>query len=360
MKPTKNRIFCLASRRAKMLFATKEEADRFIAFNTEEILRESRKAPVRSYYCALCCGYHVTSNPSTEEGEHMDSRDQELIHRLENPDEGLKAAREELAREQAQAKVEEKSQNSVISQRFGVKLSQIYSLLSVLRIEEARTLMDKMAGNLQEEMIQSPDWHRGAYFVEKLKALRSLSDRYESIIQDPDLVEEVISAKTSKSDTLGKLLRQMVVNRELTEAIERGIDGLQGMDGTDPDKLIEISSAIGEAISQLNGSGITKERKAYNARVSEIIREKGLVVDSVKELRVRKPTKKSRLHTLKVISLLETAVKAEKEGNTLLKENCIKEAIDLLPSIPPGEEKDGILHYLGLSDSEDYEFVNDG
>lgn len=44
-----------------MQFQTKEEADRFIAYNAEEIKQKSGYAPVRSYYCKACCCYHLTS-----------------------------------------------------------------------------------------------------------------------------------------------------------------------------------------------------------------------------------------------------------------------------------------------------------
>ena len=60
MKP-KICYFCVACQRPKMLFETQEEADRFIAYNRGDILRGRRKAPVRSYYCEICGGWHVTS-----------------------------------------------------------------------------------------------------------------------------------------------------------------------------------------------------------------------------------------------------------------------------------------------------------
>lgn len=65
-----------------MLFFEQSEADNFIKYNHGGILEENGKAPVRSYYCELCCGYHVTSNPSKEEGEQMDSKDSHLIKEL--------------------------------------------------------------------------------------------------------------------------------------------------------------------------------------------------------------------------------------------------------------------------------------
>ena len=62
-----------------MLFEEKKNADNFIRFNKDEIFEENGKAPVRSYYCVFCSGWHVTSNPSLEQGEEQDKRDMDLI-----------------------------------------------------------------------------------------------------------------------------------------------------------------------------------------------------------------------------------------------------------------------------------------
>ena len=61
MKPTKNKIYCNDSGKPKMLFKTKEKANRFIEFNSEEIESESGYSPIRSYFCVSCNGWHVTS-----------------------------------------------------------------------------------------------------------------------------------------------------------------------------------------------------------------------------------------------------------------------------------------------------------
>ena len=83
MKPTKNRVYCYGCQRSKMLFESKEKADKFIAYNSEGILEENGKAPVRSYYCGMCGGYHVTSNPSIVAGESLDQRDQMIFNKLD-------------------------------------------------------------------------------------------------------------------------------------------------------------------------------------------------------------------------------------------------------------------------------------
>ena len=75
-------VNCYACKRRKMLFGEQSEADNFIKYNQGGILEENGKAPVRSYYCELCCGYHVTSNPSKEEGEKLDRQDSQLIKEL--------------------------------------------------------------------------------------------------------------------------------------------------------------------------------------------------------------------------------------------------------------------------------------
>ena len=75
MKPTKNKIFCVSCKRPKMLFESQAKADNFILYNKEEIEEENGKAPVRSYYCRLCGGWHVTSNPSKENAKRLDVKE---------------------------------------------------------------------------------------------------------------------------------------------------------------------------------------------------------------------------------------------------------------------------------------------
>ncbi len=82
MKPLRNQIFCYGCKKHKMLFETQAKADNFIRYNSEGILEENGKAPIRSYYCEICGGYHVTSNPSEEIGEHLNQRDHQRLKNL--------------------------------------------------------------------------------------------------------------------------------------------------------------------------------------------------------------------------------------------------------------------------------------
>lgn len=61
MKPTKSRFFCREAQRSKMLFESQKKAENFMQYNNKEILNESGYAPVRSYHCIACDGWHLTS-----------------------------------------------------------------------------------------------------------------------------------------------------------------------------------------------------------------------------------------------------------------------------------------------------------
>lgn len=66
MKPKKNRIFCNDCQKTKMLFSSEKKAELFIERNSEEMKAFGRYVPVRVYYCNMCGGWHVTSNPNAD------------------------------------------------------------------------------------------------------------------------------------------------------------------------------------------------------------------------------------------------------------------------------------------------------
>ena len=83
MKPTRNKVYCLSCRRQKMIFESQSKADNFIRYNQEEIEEENGRAPVRSYYCKLCAGWHVTSKASKAVKVLSDRRDERLLEEVD-------------------------------------------------------------------------------------------------------------------------------------------------------------------------------------------------------------------------------------------------------------------------------------
>lgn len=88
MKPTKSKVYCLDAGRSKILFESEKKAGNFLKFNTNEILKTANHAPVRSYFCKACNGWHVTSsavvlNIPTHVDKVMDSFHEEQKNRAE-------------------------------------------------------------------------------------------------------------------------------------------------------------------------------------------------------------------------------------------------------------------------------------
>ncbi len=95
MKPQKNHIFCPQCNKHKMQFTTAEEADRFLSYNSDEILVENGHAPIRSYFCSACNCWHVTSNPYAYNG----AKDLQLPREMRYMEKTAKAAIRENIRE---------------------------------------------------------------------------------------------------------------------------------------------------------------------------------------------------------------------------------------------------------------------
>lgn len=57
--PTRNRYFCNAIGRTKMLFKTEAEAKLYLAYNWS-VQEDGSSKPCRAYRCNCCDGWHVT------------------------------------------------------------------------------------------------------------------------------------------------------------------------------------------------------------------------------------------------------------------------------------------------------------
>lgn len=108
-----NRVFCPCCYKHKVLFETEAQANNFIKFNQDVIEATNGYAPVRSYYCPLCCGWHVTSldealwrdEPSTAErilDEHHNMKEtieERMAKKLPDDDTSEDVSRDQLLNE---------------------------------------------------------------------------------------------------------------------------------------------------------------------------------------------------------------------------------------------------------------------
>lgn len=141
MKPTRNHIYCPSCGHEKMLFESQAKADAFIRFNSGKMLAETGKAPVRSYYCALCYGYHVTSNPSAEDAEWLDRHDRaigQMLNRTASP------------------KTEMRSLGGNLGGPYADRIENAKVLMSELRLEEAEKQLDAVLCDIRLELLRRP------------------------------------------------------------------------------------------------------------------------------------------------------------------------------------------------------------
>lgn len=162
MKQNKNMIFCYGCRKHKMLFETESKANNFIRFNSDDILKENGKTPVRSYYCKMCGGWHVTSNPYRTVGKLLDQRDNIRIERLEQYNKTVEHV---------------KAITNTLTQR----IMKIRGLLSSRKIQEAEDLLEICTLDLDELQSYLPQLHSTNKTTTLKARVRKMYEMLESI-----------------------------------------------------------------------------------------------------------------------------------------------------------------------------------
>ena len=229
MKPSKSLVFCYGCNRRKMLFATQEKADNFIKFNKEEILDEKGRAPVRSYYCRLCNGFHVTSNPSLTEGEIKDKSDEKLLQDVIKCIEIEKACKIKKKAEHVskKEKVSLESYYNLFTKDVHAKTETAKFVLLYGRLDLAESLYKECLEtvnsiswptNLDELIKQRCDAIKeGFEIIECVKDLISLS---------PDEREQRIAALDISKQEICQII---ISNHYALDAIEKELDNIQGL-----------------------------------------------------------------------------------------------------------------------------------
>lgn len=251
MKPTRNHVFCYGCRKHKMIFETQAKADNFIRYNSEDILEENGKAPVRSYYCQICGGYHVTSNPSSEVGEHLNQRDHQLIQNLiayKNDIEEVKA----------------------LSASLSKRLVHIKALLFFGQVNEAEELLDIC--NLDIEEIGS----RPLKGSGKLTTLRGRVEKmYELLasvkgvlsLSEQEQLDYIANPHSDKDETaLAIILTNVRVIKEVDVLLEENNVDLAE---ANIDKVPERLARCQEILPSVQRAGKKEIKAKYTALIDE-------------------------------------------------------------------------------------------
>ncbi len=241
MKPTKNHVFCNGCHRTKMLFPTLSKADNFIRFNREEILQERRKAPIRSYYCAFCGGYHVTSNPSQESAEYLDQLDEQRMKEIEESAKRKKEkakAKKKPERILSQMEVSQKKLTSSLSEP--ILMAKTY--LDYGDMENAEKWLEtchEIINGIDEKLVGKSE-----KLSTKLKEIKSL-DILHAAIKDAILLSEEEQAAIISSpgyDPTQKKVAVVLSNMRKMKEVKTTIDQIEAQ--LEQDHLDGLAGAI--------------------------------------------------------------------------------------------------------------------
>ena len=206
MKPIRNQVFCVGCNRTKMLFETQAKANNFIKFNSEGIKEENGKAPVRSYYCEFCGGYHVTSNPSLSEGERLDSRDIQRLNQLDHYG----------------SQVEEAKKLQIA---LAAKIDKIRFLLCCGQISEAQDIIDVCSLEI-DEFFENNNGVGDSLLrsTSKLTTYRQRLEKMQSILS---LVRKIDDGSYGLSENISgfssekkKILYNAVISKDIRDLIK--------------------------------------------------------------------------------------------------------------------------------------------
>jgi len=172
MKPIRNRFSCKDCGRVKMLFETKKKADTFIKLNREEIAEETGNKPERSYFCAYCGGWHVTSN---KEQLDIKSRTEKVLDLYE---------REKKQKAEAKAKAltlkREKEQEAMMLAQKQELERELKALAATLR---ERVALEKSQKREQVILLKSQEKSQKALIQAQMEAQKKEEKARKTLIR---------------------------------------------------------------------------------------------------------------------------------------------------------------------------------
>ena len=256
MKPIRNHFYCLSCRRSKLLFESKAKADMFIYYNRKEILEEAGYAPFRSYYCSLCCGWHVTSNVTVEVGERLDKRDNLISEALKK-----KIAQNETKKYLNQTKAHE----------FDKHINKAKTLLVKGQKDNAAIILKSTICDINQELLKIPTWSAGISLKRRIKILLEFIDRYRKIVSDEEEFNSIVRSNPSDKNEI--FFKEMVINCKAVSDVEDSFTKLKKMVETNSgEDALKMSETVKQTIQELKGRKQGGIKESYNQQLSVIIK----------------------------------------------------------------------------------------
>ena len=159
-----------------MLFETEKKAETFIKFNSSEIEEEAGYKPERSYFCAYCGGWHVTSQ---KEYLTIKSRTEKVLDLYEQ-------IKEKRALVQAE-KAEKVNIRKSLLARIDEKINKIETIQKSGELNDWITLFDSVYGDLEYAKALNIKANK----LQKIKDRLDILDKEKEVSLKKEIVREV-------------------------------------------------------------------------------------------------------------------------------------------------------------------------
>ena len=284
-----------------MVFESQAKADNFIRYNKEEIEEENGRAPVRSYYCKLCGGWHVTSKMSEAVMFSSDKRDERIMAEVDEF-----------------SKSHEDIQPYLMEADEKLKVAELMILQG--RINEAEQLLRDWRKRLNPFRHCTGDkhfkWEKRDRQIEELleytaqiKMLDNMSIEQRSTILDKD-------EQTKEEKAFCQAYRNMCLLRKVEELIAEADKDIENGRKDVEEKLSESRKVLKLLDCQFKKVILKERRKAIAEREEKAI-ELGLISRPVKVVKklIRRGCMEYREAILFLIEKFEDLQKQYEDGD---------------------------------------------
>ena len=232
-----------------MLFETQAKANNFIKFNRDLMIQDGRKPPVRSYYCEICGGYHVTSNNSMTDAKLLDKRDKALAERV---DRNVKANQEHRP-----------------TADISKKLEQLDILITKGMLDEAEKLLAECRLEMQMEQLRHGAANTDGY-IKRMRLMERLTQKLEKlkILKDlPPEEQKALLAKEAASDENGEV-SQAIMSICAVGRIKQLMKGIHAaIKSCDFQTVRHLAAECQKEIKSIHGPGKKQICKTWNKRL---------------------------------------------------------------------------------------------
>ena len=237
-----------------MQFESQAKADNFIKFNSETMMNEDGWAPVRSYYCAFCACWHVTSNSSLKSAEHFDNLYNKEIEALKKP------KKQPEKKEKFRPTIEQ----SEYFKNLHKKIDTIFELLVVGDIEGTNEVFESCKVELENIPLDGRQENITKANA-KMQLIETILEEVKRLIDSDEAIQLDYISKTPHTDA-EKYVAIFLTNYRSIQAFNNYYKIFQTVD-TD-EEIKQYFELMSQCVEKIKGPYSSDMRKKLNSMIN--------------------------------------------------------------------------------------------